>query len=83
MTTNPPTIDFRKGTPVRSPASWSAFAAVIECAKALLFLYFLNHGLLRADMVAGDDWEANAGRAGVVMVVASSAAIRRRTETEV
>jgi hypothetical protein len=55
MTTNPPMTDFKKGTPVRSLASCSAFAAVIECARVLFAVSFLNHGRFRADTVAGDD----------------------------
>jgi hypothetical protein len=55
MTTNPPATDFKKGTPVRSLASWSAFATVIECAKTLFFVSFLNHGRFKADRDAGDD----------------------------
>jgi hypothetical protein len=69
MTTNPPTTDFKKGTPVRLPASCSAFAAVIECARVFFMVSFLNHGLFRADMVAEDDWDVDAKGAGVVMMV--------------
>jgi hypothetical protein len=84
MTTNPPTTDFKKGTPVRSLASCSAFAAVIECARVLFVVSFLNHGRLRADTVAGDDWDVDAKGAGVVMmVVESKDVIRRRTEKKV
>jgi hypothetical protein len=54
---------------------------VIECAKALSFVAFLNHGRLEVDMIAGDDLEVDAGSTGaVMMVVGSRDAIRRRAE---
>ena len=69
MITNPPTTDFKKGTPVRSLASWSAFAAVIECAKVLFFVSLLNHRCLKEDKAEVDEREVDAGGAGVVMMV--------------
>jgi hypothetical protein len=56
---------------------------VIEWAKALFFVSFLNHSRL-TDIVAGGDLEVDAGGAGVVMmVVGSRDAIRRQIEREV
>jgi hypothetical protein len=81
MTTNPPTTDFKKGTPVRSLAPWSAFAAVIECVRALFFVSFLNQGRFKGDGVGFLDFEVDAGEAGVnMMVVESRDAIRERYE---
>jgi hypothetical protein len=69
---------------VRSLASCSAFAAVIECASVLFAVSFLNHGRFKADTVAEDDCDVDAKDPGVVMmVVESKDAIRRRTEGKV
>jgi hypothetical protein len=88
MTTNPPTTDFRKGTPVRSLVSWSALAAVIECTRALFFVSFLNHGRLKGDNVEVEDRELDAGGTGAAMMVvesrdALSAGLRERCEGDI
>jgi hypothetical protein len=79
MATSPPTADFKNGTPVRSLASWSAFAAVIECVKALFLVSLLNHRCLREDRVEVDERELGAGAGVAMMVVGSRDVIKRRT----
>jgi hypothetical protein len=74
MITSPPTTDFKKGTLVRPLALWSAFATVIECAKALSVVSFLNHGRLKDDRVGVEELEVDAE--AIMMAVGNRDAFR-------